>query len=125
MCRLTARLHHNPRPLSTVKDAAYAWGQMVLHLSLCTPGERARVLAWLDGEAARNPGHVGARLAPAVAGLRLVADGRTFDSEGMLSDGRARCLLGWTSGGHWILPEPDVGPAPAPAPATDCGRTRN
>ncbi|MFI9549124.1 hypothetical protein ACIHAR_35235 [Streptomyces sp. NPDC052016] len=97
VCRLTARVHGNPRPLSTVKDAAYAWRQMLFHLSLCTPREQARTLDWLSEELTRRPGHVAARLAPALTGLRQVARG------GSPEDGEGRRLLGWTTGGHWML----------------------
>jgi hypothetical protein len=100
VCRLTARVHHNPRPLGTIKDVAYAWRQMVFHLSLCTPGGRARVLAGLPGEADRHPWHVAARLAPALTGLRQVADG------GTAQEGEGRMLLGWSTGGHWLRPDP-------------------
>ncbi|MFE9623917.1 hypothetical protein [Streptomyces sp. NPDC006527] len=97
VCRLTARVHGNPRPLSTVKDAAYAWRQMLFHLSLCTPREQARTLDWLSEELTRRPGHVAARLTPALTGLRQVARG------GSPEDGEGRRLLGWTTGGHWML----------------------
>jgi hypothetical protein len=100
VCRLTARVHHNPRPLGTIKDVAYAWRQMLFHLSLCTPGGRARTLAWLPGEAARHPWHVAGRLAPALTGLRQVAEG------GSAREGEGRMLLGWSTGGHWLRPDP-------------------
>ena len=103
VCRLTARLHGHPRPLATVKDAAYAWRQMLFHLSLCEPAARARVLARLDGEASRYPAHVADRLAPALAGLRLVAEGGELGRDGSADGGRARRLLGWATDGHWML----------------------
>ncbi|WP_416977852.1 hypothetical protein [Streptomyces sp. T028] len=99
VCRLTARVHGQAFPLATIKDAAYAWRQMVFQLSLCTARERARTLAWLSEEAARHPGHVGARLAPAVTGLRQVAEG------GHADDGTGRLFLGWAIGGHWMQEE--------------------
>lgn len=102
VCRLTARVHQERHPLATIKDAAYAWRQMVFHLSLCTDERRAAVLATLDGRAARHPGHVAARLAPALAGLRLTAAGGTFGPDGTADGGRARRLVGWTTGWHWM-----------------------
>ncbi len=98
VCRKTARLQGNPRPLSTIKDAAYAWRQMIFHLSLCDPATQARVIAELDEETARHPDHVAARLAPALTGLRQVAAGGTADSGG------GRRFLGWTTQRHWLLP---------------------
>jgi hypothetical protein len=106
VCRLTARVHRNPWPYPTIKDAAYAWRQSVFHLSLCPPAEQRRVLDELDAEAARHPAHVTARLAPALAGLRLVADGGTFAPDGTADEGRARRLLGWTTDGHWLATDP-------------------
>ncbi|GKQ35793.1 hypothetical protein [Streptomyces sp. A012304] len=100
VCRLTARLHGNPRPLPTVKDIAYAWRQMLFHLSLCGPQEQSRTLAWLPQELTRHPSEVSHRLAPALAGLRQTADGGPADS------GTGRRLLGWTTNGHWLAAEP-------------------
>ncbi|MFQ6145962.1 hypothetical protein ACLMNJ_23295 [Streptomyces seoulensis] len=102
VCRLTARVQHNPRPLGTIKDAAYAWRQMVFHLSLCPPQEQRRVVADLAEETARHPAHVAARLAPALRGLALVAGGGAFGADGTADGGRARRLLGWSTGGHWM-----------------------
>ncbi|MFF8968853.1 hypothetical protein [Streptomyces sp. NPDC014995] len=100
VCRLTARVHGNPRPLATIKDAAYAWRQTLFHLSLCTPQEQERTLAWLSEEIDRRPGHVATRLAPALTGLRQVAEG------GSAEEGEGRRLLGWSTGGHWMRAEP-------------------
>ncbi|MGY3677889.1 hypothetical protein [Streptomyces sp. TE33382] len=102
VCRLTARVHHHPRPLATIKDAAYAWRQMVFHLSLCPPEERRRVIAGLSEETARHPAHVAPRLAPALAGLALVAEGGTFGHDATADGGRALRFLGWSTDGHWM-----------------------
>lgn len=102
VCRLTARVHHNPRPLGTIKDAAYAWRQMIFHLSLCSPEEQRRVIAGLDDEAARHPAHVATRLAPALAGLTLVAEGGIFGDDGTADAGRARRFAGWSTNRHWM-----------------------
>ncbi|WP_328545695.1 hypothetical protein [Streptomyces platensis] len=102
VCRLTARVHHNPRPLATIKDAAYAWRHLIFFLALCTPAEQSRLLSRLDEETARHPAHVAARLAPALAGLHLVAAGGSFTADGTALGGRARRLLGWTTGEHWL-----------------------
>ncbi|MFI1698056.1 hypothetical protein ACH419_19045 [Streptomyces bobili] len=96
VCRLTARVHGNPRPLTTIKDAAYAWRQMLFHLSLCTGEEQARTLNWVAEEAGRQPGHVTDRVAPALTGLRQVAEGGSADT------GAGRRLLGWSTEGHWM-----------------------
>ncbi|MGH1553267.1 hypothetical protein ACRAWF_18815 [Streptomyces sp. L7] len=78
----------------------------MFHLSLCPPAEQRRVLAALDEETGRHPHHVAARLAPALAGLRLVMDGGGFGPDGTADRGRARRLLGWTTDGHWLASDP-------------------
>ncbi|MFJ8475915.1 hypothetical protein [Kitasatospora sp. NPDC094011] len=100
VCRTTARIHGNPYPVTAVKDAAYAWRQMLFQLSLCDPATRTRTLARLDEEAARHPDHVTARLAPALTGLRQAAAGTPPDA------GTGRLLLGWTTGPHWLARDP-------------------
>ncbi|MGY5035881.1 hypothetical protein ACWC9U_34725 [Streptomyces sp. 900116325] len=105
VCRLTGRVQANPRPLGTIKDAAYAWRQMLFQLSLCTEEQRTAVVAKLPGEAARHPAHVAARLAPALAGLHLVAGGGSFAADGTAGGG-ARRFLGWATDGHWMRAEP-------------------
>ncbi|MEU9048966.1 hypothetical protein AB0D37_00945 [Streptomyces sp. NPDC048384] len=102
VCRLTAQVHNNKRPLPTIKDAAYAWRQMLFALSLCPPDEQRRFLSTLDEEAARHPAHVRSRLAPALAGLVRTAEGGTFDADGTADGGRARRFLGWSTGPHWM-----------------------
>ncbi|MFE4599780.1 hypothetical protein ACFRKE_02885 [Kitasatospora indigofera] len=102
VCALTARLHRDPQGWNTVKDAAYAWRQMLFHLSLCGAAERAEVVAGTEAEAARHPGRVADRLAPALAGLRLVAAGGEFRADGTAEGGRARRLLGRSGTDHWL-----------------------
>ncbi|MDI1454762.1 hypothetical protein NHG22_13215 [Streptomyces sp. ATE26] len=104
VCRRTGRVHRDPRPLGAVKDAAYAWRQMVFHLSLCPPDRQRRTLDRVAEECARQPWHVAGRLAPALTGLRQVLSG------GQADDGAGRRLLGWSTGGHWLLEEPAPGP---------------
>ncbi|MEV6113493.1 hypothetical protein AB0L59_13505 [Streptomyces sp. NPDC052109] len=100
VCLLTGRVHHNPRPLGTIKDVAYAWRQMVFHLSLCDATEQRRVLDRLTEEAARRPWHVAARLDPALTGLHQAVAGTPADA------GTGRRLLGWSTGGHWFRADP-------------------
>ena len=47
---LAGRLTNNPRPLGTVKDAAYAWRQMIFYLSVADAQARERFVAWSAGE---------------------------------------------------------------------------
>ncbi|MDI2132737.1 hypothetical protein [Yinghuangia seranimata] len=99
-CRLVRQVHNNPRPLGTIKDAAYAWRQTVFFLSLCGLADQISVTAWMQDEAARQPDHVAARLEPLLEGLRVVLTG------GTLGDGETpmhgRRFLGWSTDGHWM-----------------------
>ncbi|MFH8727573.1 hypothetical protein [Streptomyces termitum] len=105
VCRLTERAGHALYPLRSVKDAAYAWRQMVFYLSLCDGPERVAALDRLAAGATRRP-VVAARLAPALLGLRHVAGGGTFDAVGTARAGRALRLTGWAVSGHWLRPAP-------------------
>ncbi|WP_327025728.1 hypothetical protein [Micromonospora sp. NBC_01739] len=111
--RLTARIHHNPRPLSTVKNTAYAWRHMLFFLSLSTGEEQAAFLAHSAQRLAAQPDHVRTRLAPAVTGLGHIVGGGTFDPDGRAGTGRR--LLGWTTREHWMLgPSPRGHDSPSP-----------
>ncbi|MEU6387931.1 hypothetical protein [Streptomyces sp. NPDC046939] len=111
VCRLVARVRGNPRPLATVKDAAYAWRQMIFYVSLCPARTQRAFLDWTDEETARHPGHVAARLAPARAGLRLATADPDFrfapdGTDGTGSASPARRFQGWTTKRHWITERP-------------------
>ncbi|WP_104820613.1 hypothetical protein [Kitasatospora sp. MMS16-BH015] len=94
--RLTTRARRLPYPLATVKNAAFAWRQLVFHLTHCTPADRTAVLARIRAD---HP----TALTPAVAGLALLAAGEHFTPDGTTPDGTGRRLLGWTTGPHWLL----------------------
>ncbi|WP_240045953.1 hypothetical protein [Streptomyces sp. L-9-10] len=102
-CRLAARIHGNPRSLTTIKDMAYAWRQALFYLSMLIPDEQTAALAQFDDDAARYPDHARARLAPVLAGVRLVHEGGDLDSNGAPTHGGARRLVGWAPDGHhWL-----------------------
>jgi hypothetical protein len=101
VCRLTGQVHGNPRPLATVKDAAYAWRQTVFFLSLCGLEQQIDAIAWMQEHYRRQPGHVVERLAPVLTGLRHVLVGGSLD-DGSAPLG-ARRFLGWTTERHWMF----------------------
>lgn len=104
-CRLATRIHGNPRPLTTIKDMAYAWRQALFHLSMATAAEQRTALAQFDADAARCPDHARARLAPVLAGLHRVHAGGDLDTSDAADT--ARRLLGWTHNGpHWLQAQP-------------------
>ncbi|GLZ02968.1 hypothetical protein Acsp03_04350 [Actinomadura sp. NBRC 104412] len=100
-CVLVGRLHNNPRPLSTVKDAAYAWRQMVFFLAMCGLEDQIDVVASIQAQCRRQPDHVVRRLSPALAGLRHVLTGGRLD--GAAAPAEARRWLGWSHRRHWML----------------------
>ncbi|MGW2822701.1 hypothetical protein ACWC24_17090 [Streptomyces sp. NPDC001443] len=105
-CRLAARIHGNPHPLRTIKDMAYAWRQALFCLSMATPDEQGTTLAQFDDDAARYPDHARTRLAPVLAGLRLVHACGDLSPDGGPTNSSARRLLGWAPAGrHWLQAE--------------------
>ena len=99
VCRLVQRIAGNPRPLGTVKDAAYAWRQTLFFLSLCGLEDQFAVIAWMAEETARRPEHTVRRLTPVLAGLRHVFTGGGLDDPAVPN---VRRFLGWATDGHWI-----------------------
>ncbi|MFE9105258.1 hypothetical protein [Actinomadura geliboluensis] len=99
--RLVRRIQGNPRPLRTVKDAAYAWRQTVFYLALCGLKEQVSAIAWMQDELDRQPAHTVRRLDPVLAGLRHVLAGGALDDG---SASHARRFLGWSTTGHWMAP---------------------
>ncbi|GMK57993.1 hypothetical protein CspeluHIS016_0500250 [Cutaneotrichosporon spelunceum] len=86
---------HEPRPLGTVKNAAYAWRQAVFFTSLAAD-DVAGILEEMDKDRSALPA-----LGLVIDGLKDVIAGGSFDAEG--KSGHGRRLLGWTLGPHWIL----------------------
>jgi hypothetical protein len=99
---LIAKTSGNPRPLGTVKDAAYAWRQMIFYLSFAAPSDYPRFLDQIASRLAAQPSHVSEKLASAVGGLDWVMRGGSLDDTS--APGDARRFLGWAAGGHWMLP---------------------
>lgn len=91
-----------PRPLATVKNAAYAWRQALFFTAL----------DGLDGAGEflqRNTTSGRSRVQRQILhGLAHVADGGRFDADGRCPDGVR--LTGWTSTDHWVLAEPRPAP---------------
>ncbi|UGQ09877.1 hypothetical protein LO772_23655 [Yinghuangia sp. ASG 101] len=100
VCRLVRQVDGNPRPLGTIKDAAYAWRQAVFFMALCGLEDQITVMAAMQDHARRQPDHAVRRLSPVLTGLRHVLAG------GGLDDGdapaHARRFLGWSTDGHWM-----------------------
>ncbi|GAA3348013.1 hypothetical protein GCM10020358_64870 [Amorphoplanes nipponensis] len=96
--RLAGRIG-GPRPLSTIKDVAYAWRHLVFCLSQPGAGDPGPLIDRCRTELAAAPDRVRAGLEPAVVALIHVARGGRFTGEHTPAGGRR--LLGWT-GAHWL-----------------------
>lgn len=94
------------RALPLIKDAAYAWRQAVVFLSLCPERDQRAVLTAVDDQLTNCPAHVRTAARPVLDGLRDVLDGGGFDAEGRSQHGRR--FLGWATDGHWMLREREV-----------------
>jgi hypothetical protein len=92
--------------LQTLKNSAYAWRQMIFFLSL-SPSDR--VTSFLERAQARlgSRGEPLRRFAPALVGLRAIAAGDRFGPDGIHAPSGGRRFLGWSVGGHWLLPPRD------------------
>ncbi|WP_436787130.1 hypothetical protein [Yinghuangia sp. YIM S10712] len=99
VCRLVGQVHNNPRPLGTIKDAAYAWRQAVFFMALCGLEDQITVMAAMQDRLRRQPDHVVRRLNPVLAGLRHVLVGGSLDDS---APANTRRFLGWSTDGHWM-----------------------
>jgi hypothetical protein len=107
--RRLARAVGNPRPLSTVKNAAYAWRHTLFFLSQLTPAEGQDFLTHAGAAAQRHDPLTDARLTLILGGLTPLLDG-----SGQRDAHVAQPFLGWTTTRHWLLTEtPPPGPAPS------------
>lgn len=98
--RLAGRLDHSPRPLSTIKDIAYAWRHMIFYLSQPSDTDVRTAVDQLHAELADAPDPVRDRLTPALVGLGYIAVGGRFTDD--ITPAGGRRLLGWTTGPHWL-----------------------
>ena len=85
--------------LQAVKNAAYAWRQMVFFLALLPAGGHEEFLAWAEEHLAKQRPGFRDRFGPALDGLRQAVAGEPFGATGA---GPKR-FLGWTTGKHWLL----------------------
>jgi hypothetical protein len=91
--RLIDQLPNHDHPLRPVKDAAYAWRQMIFYLSLCSGPERLGLLDWARAHTGEQSGWTRPRLTALLDGLEGVPGQQPF--------------LGWTAtGSHWLLANP-------------------
>jgi hypothetical protein len=91
--------------LHDVKNAAYAWRQILLHLSFAEAEETPRFLEWSDSHLVQQQEEFRQRFAVVQEGLRAAAMGQQFTTDGWTLAGDGRRFLGWTVGRHWLFAE--------------------
>lgn len=91
--------------LRNLKNAAYAWRQMLFHLSLAPVEEQQAFPFWARTRLGACPPALQRRFEPALRGIELALSGGTPDVAGSHPSG-ARRFLGWTQERHWLMPEP-------------------
>jgi hypothetical protein len=89
--------------MQLMKNAAYAWRQMIFYLSLLGADEVTVFSDWLVKYFETRTAPFRARFAPVVKGFEAVVAGQSFDSAGRSPSGGRR-FLGWSVGRHWLLP---------------------
>lgn len=100
VCREVDHLAGNPRPLRTVKDAAYGWRQVMAYLSLCTPDETVQARSDIAAVMADRWPPTRRRLGFALTGLDAALEGAVPQPTDR--------LLGWTTAGHRLLESTDT-----------------
>jgi len=99
--RLQLELDSWRTELQFIKNAAYAWRQMLFYISLLTDEDRAVFIAWAKEHFEQQPSEFRTRFAPAMNGLLAIADGESFQPDGTHQSGGRR-LLGWSADRHWL-----------------------
>jgi len=84
--------------LRIVKNAAYAWRQMVFFVSMLPEQEQRDFANWAVQRLSESPEKLRSAFAPVMAGLALAVDGGVVDAPPS-----SRVFLGWSTGGHWLI----------------------
>jgi hypothetical protein len=90
--------------MQTIKNAAYAWRQMIFYLSLTAAHETQPFLEWADAHLGKQQDDFCERFAPVMLGLKAISSGAHFERDGLEQTSGGRRFLGWTTERHWLLP---------------------
>lgn len=88
--------------LRVVKQAAYAWRQMLFFLSHASATEQTAFFAWAQAELAKRSERIRVGFSPAVMGLGTALSGQAPHATDPSSPMGTR-FLGWTTGRHWLM----------------------
>ncbi len=108
--RLAKRSDNYHARLIMVKNAAYAWRQMIYFLSGLAIATQQEFLGWMRLMLMKEPAHLQEALRPMIAGLQRAVNGQSPEAPP-----DARLFLGWTTGKHWLI-EPLATSFPRDAP---------
>lgn len=100
--RLQMKVDHWHGRMIMVKNAAYAWRQMMFFLALVKPDAVSDFIQWSYVELDRSSGDLPARLRPVIRGLEMAAAGDSLDGYPAEQAG-VRRFLGWSVSRHWLL----------------------
>jgi hypothetical protein len=99
--RLQIRTSDWHQILINLKNAAYAWRQMVFYLSI---GDGAAPFVdWAREQLGHADAEFRARFEPAMRGLELAVSGIASDDPAFARDG-GRVFTGWSTDRHWLAP---------------------
>ena len=101
--RQQQRINNWKARLQTVKNAAYAWRQMIFFLAL-RPDAVPAFLAWASDHLTEQRPEFVARFRPALDGLARAAQGSPSEEQAERGNNPRR-FLGWTTETHWLLRE--------------------
>jgi hypothetical protein len=87
--------------LINLKNAAYAWRQMVFYLSFCD--DAPAFVGWGRAQLERADDAFRGRFEPAMRGLELAIAGHASDDPAF-SRGGGRVVTGWSTDRHWLAP---------------------
>ena len=90
--------HH--AQLIRLKNAAYAWRQLVFYLSFVD--DAPDFVVWARQQLVRTRGNFPLRFAPALHGLEVALAGARSDAPAFAAAG-GRVFTGWATARHWVL----------------------
>jgi hypothetical protein len=96
--RLQVRGGDHHAKLIMVKNAAYAWRQMIYFLSKLGPSQLTSFSTGVGHTLSKTPAGFQHAIAPAIVGLQRAIAGQSPEAAP-----ESRRLLGWTAGPHWLL----------------------
>jgi hypothetical protein len=102
--RLQMRAGLRHAQLIHIKNAAYAWRQMIFFLSLCSEAETQSFIAWAWAHLRTQSPEFHRQFAVALSGLELAVAG-SEPGNSRNDDQQGKVFLGWSADKHWLMPQ--------------------